>query len=124
MKQRILLVDDDKDILQALAIFFEEEGFLVFTCSNGLEVQTSAEKHTPDIILLDLLLSGTDGGKITSVLKKSAKTKDIPVIIISAHPKAKRKALESGADDFIAKPFDLDFLLEKVGSSLKKRIVH
>lgn len=121
MKHKILIIDDDTDILEALEIFFNEVGFNVFICENGEKVTEEAIRVSPDIMLLDLLLSGTDGGKITKALKSNEVTKHIPVIIISAHPKAKERALSCGADDFLAKPFDLEELLSRVQTLLNKQ---
>ena len=66
--------------------------------------------YKPDIILLDLLLSGRDGSEIAKEFKETAFAKDIPIVMISAHPNAHKSASESGADHFLAKPFDLDDL--------------
>lgn len=115
----IFIIDDDKDILEALDIFFREVGFTVFSCEDGERVVSETKKIQPDVILLDLLLSGSDGAEITHNLKNNTETKTIPVIIISAHPKAKQRAKACGADDFLSKPFDLDELLEKVEGCIK-----
>jgi DNA-binding response OmpR family regulator len=72
----------------------------------------------PDLILLDVLLSGKDGRDIVKYLKQHEETKRIPVIIFSAHPGAEQTALEAGADDFMAKPFEIDDLLARVGQYL------
>jgi CheY-like chemotaxis protein len=68
----------------------------------------------PDLVLLDMLLSGKDGREIVRQLKSDEKTKHIPVIMFSAHPSAERTAFEAGADDFVEKPFDIDVLLHKI----------
>ncbi len=121
MKHKILIIDDDADILEALNIFFKEVNFDVYICEDGEKVIGETIRVSPDVILLDLLLSGSDGGEITKALKSEDKTKDTPIIIISAHPKAKERALSCGADDFLAKPFDLEELLGRVQKLLDKR---
>ena len=68
----------------------------------------------PDILLLDMLLSGKDGREITKQLKSQDSTKHIPIILFSAYPSVEEDARRSGADDFIAKPFDIDVLLAKI----------
>lgn len=121
MKRKILIIDDDPDILEALEIFFNEVGFDVSICENGEKVMEEVKSMHPHIILLDLLLSGSDGGEITKELKSQESTKNIPVIIISAHPKAKERAFGCGADGFLAKPFDLEELLTHVKKLLTKQ---
>jgi len=111
MEQKsIYIIDDDHDILEALAIFFQEVGFHVIMSDKGEKVFEETKQLQPNVVLLDLLLSGSDGGTITKLLKEDKETKDIPVVIVSAHPKARKRALECGADAFLAKPFDLDEL--------------
>jgi len=70
--------------------------------------------HLPDILLLDMLLSGQNGREITKQLKSQDSTKYIPIILFSAYPSAEDDARRVGADDFIAKPFDIDVLLAKI----------
>jgi CheY-like chemotaxis protein len=72
----------------------------------------------PDLILLDVLLSGKDGREIVKYLKRKAETKAIPVIMFSAHPSAEETARAAGADDFLAKPFDIEVLLDKIAHFL------
>jgi len=72
----------------------------------------------PDLILLDVLLSGKDGREIVKQLKSQEETKSIPIIMFSAHPSAEKTAREAGADDFVAKPFHIDFLLAVVAKYL------
>lgn len=113
--KKILAVDDDPDILAFLAAMLEDEGFIVETSEKG----EYAEKlhnggNLPDLILLDMLLSGKDGREIARLLKSRDETKHIPIIMLSAHPGADVASIAAGADDFIAKPFDIEDLLAKV----------
>ena len=112
--KKILVVDDEPDILEFLQIIFEEEGFVVATTEKGEYLEKLNNGGLPDIILLDMLLSGKDGREIVKSLKSREKTKHIPVIMFSAHPGAGQTALAAGADDFVEKPFDIDVLLQKI----------
>lgn len=111
--KRILVADDDKAILDALSLFLEDSGYLVTTTTRGEEVRTIHD-HFPDVILLDIWMSGADGGEICSYLKSKKKTKDIPIILFSANRDTAKIAKETGADDYIEKPFNLEELLEKI----------
>lgn len=114
--KRILVVDDDPDILSSLELLLQSQGYDVITASQGDQARglTEAKADVPALIILDMLLSGDDGRVITKKLKNYPKTKHIPIVMISAHPDARRDALAVGADDFLAKPFEIDHLLEKV----------
>ncbi len=112
--KKILLVDDEPDILEFLQIIFEEEGYIVVTTDKGDYLEKLNNSALPDLVLLDMLLSGKDGREIVRHLKSQQKTKHIPVIMFSAHPSAEQTALTAGADDFVEKPFDIDTLLNKV----------
>lgn len=113
-QKKILVVDDEPDILEFLQIIFEEEGFIVVTTEKGEYLEKLNNGALPDLILLDMLLSGKDGREIVKSLKSREKTKHIPVIMFSAHPSAERTALAAGADDFVEKPFDIEVLLRKI----------
>lgn len=112
--KKILVVDDEPDILEFLQIIFEEEGYIVVTTDKGDYLEKLNNSALPDLVLLDMLLSGKDGREIVKHLKSHEKTKHIPVIMFSAHPSAGQTALIAGADDFVEKPFDIDTLLNKV----------
>jgi DNA-binding response OmpR family regulator len=112
-KKKILVADDDPAILDALQIMLEEIGYDVETTTNGRTVQAMKE-HLPDLLLLDIWMSGMDGRDICIYLKKHKNTRQIPIIMISANKDAKMIAKEAGADDFIEKPFEMDELLGKV----------
>lgn len=115
---KILVVDDDESILDAISLILEEAGYLVHTSPKGEKTYQMVESFHPDLILLDVLMSGKDGRHICHNLKQNDSTKHIPVIMISAHPSAQQGALECGAEDFLAKPFEVEDLLTKVASQL------
>lgn len=114
--KNILIVDDDPDILDSLQLILESEGYAITTSEKGdyVEKLSIQNKHLPDLIILDVLLSGKDGRTITRKLKNEKKTHNIPIVMISAHPNAEKSVKESGADDFLSKPFDINNLLSKV----------
>lgn len=119
MSKKIFLVDDDEGILGAVVMVLEDAGFQVHVSSNGDAVLQQIQSFQPDLILLDMLLSGSDGRKIAVRLKQDEATREIPIIMISAHPRAKESAKTSGADDFLAKPFEIHQLLEKINTYIK-----
>jgi DNA-binding response OmpR family regulator len=117
-RKKILVVDDEPDILEFLQVILEEEGYLVLTSQKAEYLEQLHNGGLPDLILLDVLLSGKDGREIVKYLKQQEETKRIPVIMFSAHPSAEQTALEAGADDFMAKPFEIDDLLARVAQYL------
>ena len=116
--RRILVVDDEPDILEFLQVILEEEGYAVVTSDKGEYLEQLHNGGLPDLILVDVLLSGKDGREIVKYLKSQEETKAIPVIMFSAHPGAAETARLAGAEDFLAKPFDIDMLLAKIASHL------
>jgi DNA-binding response OmpR family regulator len=114
----ILVADDDPAILDATSMILEDEGYNVLTSSNGNTVMDS-KKNLPDLLLLDIWMSGKDGREICRQIKSTEQTKHIPVIMISANRDTEKIAKEVGAEDFITKPFDIDELLMKVDRHIK-----
>lgn len=112
--KKILIIDDDEAILEALRFTMETSGYRVETETHGEKVLKKVKDLSPDLILLDFLLPDKNGGEIVSLLKRQPSTKNLPVIIFSAHSKSKKAAKDNGADDFIDKPFDIDDLLLKI----------
>jgi CheY-like chemotaxis protein len=96
----------------------EQEGYIIVTTDKAEYVERLHNDGLPDLILLDVLLSGKDGREIVKHLKSQEETRHIPVIMFSAHPNAEKTAQAAGADDFIAKPFEMDELLAKVAHYL------
>jgi len=116
--KKILVVDDEPDILEFLSVILEEEGYAVITSDKGEFLEQLHNGGLPDLILVDVLLSGKDGREIVKYLKRQEETKHIPVIMFSAHPSAEQTAREAGAEDFVAKPFEIDLLLTKIATYL------
>ncbi len=117
MNKRILVVDDEMEILDFVQPFLTEEGYQVRTSPSGSIFQ-HVQRDLPDLILLDVLLREKDGRVICRQLKANELTKHIPVILFSAHVVRENALSESLADDFISKPFDLRELLEVVKKHL------
>jgi DNA-binding response OmpR family regulator len=116
---KILVVDDDIDILSVMEILLTMKGFEVEVIAKGDHTFPKIETFKPDIILLDVLISGQDGRTICRKLKSNSETRHIPIIMFSAHPGAAATIAEFGADDFIAKPFDVANLLQKLNYQLE-----
>lgn len=116
--KHILVVDDDPDILIFLQVILEDEGYTVVTSEKGEYLEQLHNGGLPDLIVLDMLLSGKDGREIVKYLKRNPETSRIPVIMISAHPGAEKEARQAGADDFLGKPFDIEKLLAKIARYL------
>jgi DNA-binding response OmpR family regulator len=116
--KKILVVDDDEAILEAVALLLEDAGYSVDTTTKGEEARGKIKQFQPDIILLDMLLSGSDGRDICRSLKHDGIMKVIPVIMIAAHPHIGRESLQCGADDYLPKPFDINDLLSKVNQHI------
>ena len=117
--KKLLLIDDDPDILEAMQAMLEDEGYAVVAAdAHDYTQKISSDGRLPNLIIIDILLSGKDGREIAQELKSEQATQHIPIIITSAHPSAEKTARESGADDFLAKPFDIDDLLDMVAKHL------
>jgi len=115
MAKRILVIDDDEDILNILDILFAEEGYDVIVKSTG----TTADQVRligPDLILLDVRITGFSktGDEICSEIKQELELTAIPVLLFSAEPDVRQRARSCGANGYLNKPFDIDRLLEKV----------
>ena len=116
--KKILIIDDEVDILNVVELILKSNGYEVFTHPNGLHVTEIVKRHNPDLILLDVQLSGLSGTHICRELKK---TTNIPVVLFSAHADLKKTYHECNADAFISKPFDIPDLLNVISERLNKR---
>lgn len=115
----IWVVDDDESILQVISIILEQEDLIPLAINEPQKVVSMLETHPiPNLILLDVLMSGTDGRDISRTIKNHHIHKSIPIIIMTADIQAEAKASEAMADDFIRKPFDIDELVDKVKQHL------
>jgi len=113
--KKIMIADDDPGIVDAIGMLLEFEGYKVISTVDGLTV-LDMENELPDLLLLDIRMSGEDGREICKKLKQVETTKNIPIIMVSASYGIKESALAAGADDFLAKPFEMNDLLNKIKS--------
>jgi two-component system OmpR family response regulator len=116
---RILIVEDEPDLLASLAQALREEGYAVDTAANGQDGLFSAEGTDYDAIVLDVMLPGLDGWEL---LKRLRKTKKTPVLMLTARDQTRDrvKGLDSGADDYVVKPFDLPELLARLRALIRR----
>ena len=113
---KVLIIDDERELIKAMAIRLKASGFEVATADNGFDGIDAAKREKPDVIILDLIMPQFDGYETCKRLKDDPETKSIPVIVCTA---VGQKNVESdtknvGADDFIAKPFDTVKLLKAI----------
>ena len=122
MKEKILVVEDELDIVRMLEYNLKKEGFRVASCRDGDDALGAATKEQPDLILLDLMLPGIDGLEVCKALKKESKTSSIPVIMLTAKSQESDKivGLELGADDYVSKPFSIRELIARVKAVLRR----
>lgn len=111
---KILVVDDDPSILDAMEVALNLQGYIVEGTSKGEETFAKIDSFAPDLVLMDVYLSGMDGRDICKKIKSDDKTKEIPVVIFSADKSMKQVFKECHADDFIGKPFKMDEMYEKI----------
>lgn len=122
MSERILVVDDDPDILQFVQINLELDGFRVETAPGGRQALERASENPPDLMLLDIMMPEIDGLTVLRRMRSNPTTGSVPVIILSARSLAEDrvKGLDLGADDYITKPFDLEELVARVRTVLRR----
>jgi len=116
MQKKILLVDDEQDLVKTLKKRLESNGYEVFISNDGIDALAKAKKENPDLIILDLMLPKMDGYKVCGLLKSDAWYKNIPIILFTARAQESDKELgkEVGANAYITKPFEPEVLLSKI----------
>lgn len=116
IKNKILLVDDEEDILALVRVRLEANNYEVITAKDGQEGLNLARSIKPDLIVLDLMLPKIDGYKVCRILKFDSRYKDIPIILFTARSKEedKKTGFITGADAYITKPFEPKTLLSKI----------
>lgn len=119
--KKVLIVDDNSDILWVVETILKRYGFDVISTLKGEEVLAKTKKYNPQLILLDVFLSGIDGIEVCNTLKSTPETKDIPIIMFSAHTNSQDLMKFCKADDFVAKPFDSNELVEKINFQIGTR---
>jgi two-component system, OmpR family, alkaline phosphatase synthesis response regulator PhoP len=122
MNQRILVVDDDKQIVRLVQSYLEQAGYAVLTAYDGATALRTIRTERPDLVVLDLMLPDQDGWSITRTVRADAHQADLPIIMLTARVEDTDKivGLEIGADDYIAKPFNPRELVARVRAVLRR----
>lgn len=123
MSHKVLVVEDEANLREILKFNLEKEGYLTEAAVDANEALIFLDEFMPDIILLDLMLPGLKGMQFLRLIKENPKCKHIPVVVVSAKNSESDivNALESGADDYITKPFSIKILLTKLKIILKRQ---
>ena len=121
-KERILVVDDEEDILELVRYNLAREGYHVTGALTGEDALKKARSETFDLIVLDLMLPGIDGLEVAKRLKSSSKTEQLPIVMLSAKGEEADivTGLELGADDYITKPFSPRIMIARVRTALRR----
>ncbi|MBE9573933.1 MAG: response regulator [Proteobacteria bacterium] len=122
-KEKILVVDDEEDILELLKFNLSREGYQVSCAASGEEALSQVRSKTPDLMVLDLMLPGIDGLEVAKSLKQDPETKNIPIVMLTAKGEEADivTGLELGADDYITKPFSPRILVARVRAVLRRK---
>lgn len=122
-KQKLLIVDDEEDILELLRFNLSSEGFEVVCAATGEEALEKLKFEAPDLILLDLMLPGVDGLEVARRLKSHSRTREIPLVMLTAKGEEGDivKGLELGADDYVTKPFSRKVLAARIRAVLRRK---
>lgn len=120
--EKILIIEDEKDILELIAFNLECTGYNVFKALNGEDGVIIAQKELPDLILLDLMMPGIDGFDVCRILKQEKKTRSIPIIMLTARGEDTDivSGLELGAEDYVTKPFSPKILIARIRTVLRR----
>jgi PleD family two-component response regulator len=121
-KDRILVVEDDADIVTMLKIYFESQGYEVSAALRGMHALSACRKQVPNIIILDINLPDIDGYEVCRTLRSGLRTSHIPIIFLTQKDQRSDKiaGLELGADDYVTKPFDIEELKLRVQNALRR----
>ena len=121
-KKRILVVDDEVELIKAIQIRLEQAGYEALFAYDGQQGLEKAHKEKPDLIILDLMLPKMDGYKVCALLKKDTKYTKIPIIMLTARAQEtdEKLGLELGADAYITKPFQHEVVVAKIKELLKE----
>lgn len=121
MTKKVLIVDDEQDIVESLQFVLEASGFECHCAYNGEDGLKMAKEVLPDLIILDVMMPKMNGYKISRLLKYDNKYKNIPILMVTARSQEDDKLIgeETGVDEYITKPFELDEIVKKVEGYLK-----
>src|SRR5215217_1350549 len=120
--KKVLIIEDEKDILQLVKLYLEKEGFRTVTAMTGIEGLEQVKAENPDLVVLDLMLPGMDGLEICKRLRSKRETAMLPVIMLTAKAEESDTivGLELGADDYVTKPFSPKTLVARVKALLRR----
>ncbi len=118
MKPSVLVVDDDAAVRELLTILLAEEGYTVRSAGDAYEAMDLVSSDPPSLLLIDLMMPGVSGAEFLTRLRRDSRWVTLPVIFISAHPRLREMAQELGASAALAKPFDVNHLLEQIARAL------
>ena len=121
---RIMVVDDEPDLLEVVKLILESDGYQVVTAGSGQEALNKIEKETPDLVLLDIIMPKMDGWEVFSRIKSNPRTHDVPVIMLTAKDQRIDKLIGLHVvrvDDYITKPFGRAELLERIKRVLQEK---
>src|SRR4051794_32652641 len=121
-RPRLLLVEDDQALIELLRWHFEREGFEVIQTSDGEEALMLAEERPPDVVILDWMIEGILGIEVCRRLRRKSQTANVPILMLTARgEEADRvRGLETGADDYVTKPFSPKEVVARVGAVLRR----
>ena len=122
MRKKILVVDDDADLVELIRFNRTQAGYAIGTASNGVEAIKKARSWQPDLIVLDIMMPELDGFAVCEILRRDPATADIPIMMLTALSSelGRMAGLGSGASDFITKPFSPRLLAQKIDELLQK----
>jgi two-component system phosphate regulon response regulator PhoB len=122
MIKRIHVLEDDEDIRYIIEFLLKDEGYELQLSSSFSELKSKLKDSVPDLFILDVMLPDGDGADICSDLKGDLFTRHIPIIVMSANDQNKQKSLDAGADDYISKPFDIDYIVKRIDRLIGKAV--
>jgi len=118
MIKRIHVLEDDEDIRYIIGVLLKDEGYELQLSSTFAELKSKLKDSVPDLFILDVMLPDGDGASICKDLKGDVFTRHIPIIVMSANDQNKQISLDAGANDYISKPFDIDYIVKRINTQL------
>ncbi|RYE19042.1 MAG: response regulator [Sphingobacteriaceae bacterium] len=118
--QTVLVIDDDLGVLELVEEILVYEGYKVIPLTFCEDILDTVRQHHPDLVIMDYFLQGENGGAFCRILKQTAQTAHLPVLLYSAYPNIEKSLDHFGCDAFLAKPFDISELIQHVSSLLLK----
>lgn len=119
---KVLVIDDEENIIEFIRLGLRYEGFQVESASDGEQGVTAAQRINPDLVILDVMMPGIDGLEVCRRLRANPTTRDVPILMLTAKDEVRDRiiGLKTGADDYLTKPFDFDELLERIRAILRR----